>query len=246
MYLPASAVSYPGWTQAEILRGLRGLGDGVETATKAVQTGTAVATPVLTGALAANAAATAAATGSAATILGMSPALAVPVIGAAMVGVTVAVVGLIKLAQGCGQTCIVTSQWANQAEDLLKQNLNAYLALPTPRPKSAQNTAISNFHVIWEKLQQMCGQPGTGDAGVRCIQDRREGACKWRDNSGQCWNWFIGYLNPIANDPHVADDSISAQASSAWSAVTGSGGNLGSPLPLLLGAGLIIAAAVWL
>ncbi len=220
-----------------------GMGD----AAQSVSTVSSIGTPVLTGALAANAAATAAATGSAATILGMAPALAIPIIGAAIVGVTIAIVAILR--SGCGQTCIITSQWANQAEDLLKKNLQAYLALPTPRPRSAQNTAISNFNVIWAKLQELCGQQGTGDAGVRCITDRQRGACKWKDAQGQCFNWFSGYLDPIANDPHMADDSVSAQvsqaASSAWSAIAG-GSDGASALPLVLGAGLILAAVMLL
>lgn len=211
---------------------------GLGTPEQAVQQAAGLATPILTGALAANAAATAAATGSAATILGMAPALAVPVIGAAMVGVTIAVIGLMQLAKGCGQTCIVTSEWANQAEELLKKNLAAYMALPTPRPISARNTAMSNFNVIWARLGQMCGDPATGDAGRRCISDRQQGACKWRDASGQCWNWFTGYYDPIANDMNVVDDSIAARASGAFANIA-SGGDL---LPLALGAGLILLA----
>ncbi len=195
-----------------------------------------LATPVLTGALAASAASTAAATGAPAAILGMSPALAVPLIGAAAVGITIAVIELIKLSKGCGETCIVTSQWANQAEDLLKKNLDAYMS--GPRTKSAQNTAISNFHVIWEQLRQLCAQAGTGDAGVRCITDRQEGACKWRDSAGACFNWFSGYLDPIRNDPSVVDDSIGAQASGVFQNLS-SGGDL---LPLALGVGLLVFA----
>lgn len=211
-----------------------GLGDAAAT----VQTVSAIGTPILTGALASSAAATAAATGVPAVILGMAPALAVPVIGAAIVGVTIAIVVLLRAAQGCGQTCIVTSQWANEAEDLLKKNLAGYLALPTPRPRSAQNTALSNFNVVWARLQQMCGEPATGDAGRRCIADRQQGACKWQDSSGQCWNWFAGYHDPIASDLNVADDSVAAQVSGAWrSAALG-----GELLPLALGLGLIIAA----
>lgn len=212
------------------------------TAEQTVGTISGLGTPILTGALAASAASSAA-TGAAGAglILGMSPALAIPIIGAAMVGVTIAVIGLIKLSKGCGQTCIATSQWANQAEDLLKQNLAAYLALPVPRPRSAQNTAISNYNVVVARLTQMCSDPATGAAGQRCISDRAAGACVWRDASGACWNWVTGYLDPIASDPNVVDDSIAGQAGTAWSSAV-----QGGSLPLLLGAGLIVAAVMLL
>lgn len=213
---------------------------GMAGAEQAVQQGAALGTPILTGALASSAASSLAAGTGTGLILGMSPALAVPVIGAAMVGITIAVIGLMRLSKGCGQTCIVTSDWANQAEDLLKRNLAAYRA--SNHSKSAQNTAISNFNVIWARLEQMCSDPATGDAGRRCIQDRQQGACKWRDASGQCWNWFTGYLDPIANDPNVVDDSISAQASGVLANLA-SGGDL---LPLAIGAGLILAAVTLL
>lgn len=176
-----------------------------------------------------------------ANLLGMSVAAAVPIIGAALVGVTIAVIGLIKLSKGCGQTCIATSQWANQAEDLLKQNLSAYLALPVPRPRSAQNTAISNYNVVVARLTQMCSDPATGPAGQRCISDRAAGTCVWRDASGACWNWSSGYHDPIASDPNVVDDSIAARAGSVWSSAVE-----GDSMPLLLGAGLIVAAVMLL
>ncbi len=234
MYLPVAntppgAVAWGGWSP-------RGMGDAAQT----VGTVSSLGTPILTGALAASAASTAAATGAPAVILGMAPSLAIPVIGAALVGVTIAAVYLIRNS-GCGQTCIVTSQWANEAEKLLKQNLEAYMALPTPRPRSAWNTAQSTFHVIWARLEQMCGDPSTGDAGKRCISDRQRGSCKWRDSSGQCFNWFVGYLDPIANDPNVAPDSVASSASDAVNSVVAAAqASPSTALLLLAGAGLLI------
>lgn len=243
-----------------------GLGDAsaAPTATRAVQTGAAIGTPVLTGVLAAHAASTAAATGSAATILGMTPALAIPIIGAAIVGITIGITALLQ--RGCGQTCIVTSQWANQAEDLLKQNISAYFSLPAPRTYSQQQAALNNFEVVWARLQQLCGQQGTGDAGVRCITDRQAGSCKWRQTSdsqllqypgepgpGQCWNWINGYRDPIANDPNVISDAAALLSSAETSAGAAGDGAAGSGLLpagfdsktlLLLGAGALILYGV--
>lgn len=149
---------------------------------------------------------------------GAALSAAIPIVGAAIAGVTMAVQYLVANS-GCGQTCIETSGWANQAEPQLQKNLAAYLSLPVPRPKSAQVLALANFDTIWARLQELCGQPGTGDAGVRCISDRQAGACKWRDAQGVCFNWFSGYRDPIANDSGVYDDSISAIASNAVSSV---------------------------
>jgi hypothetical protein len=173
------------------------------------------------------------------TVAGLSAAMTtalVPFVGPAIAAATLVA---IYLAKGCGDTCIVASNYANEAEEALKQNLNAYLSLPTPRPRSAQVVALANFKTVWEALQRACNTPALKDAGQRCITDRQAGACVWRDSSGQCWNWDSGYRAPIANDSNVVDDSISGTASSFFSSFGGSDSNM---LPLLLGAGLILAA----
>jgi hypothetical protein len=184
-----------------------------------------------------------------------------PVIGAAIVGVTILVTVLLR--SGCGQTCVVTSQWANEAEPLLSKNVLAYFETPAPRTRSQQNAALNNFDVVWAALQQRCSQGGLGVAGQNCIADRQAGACKWRQRAdspllsipgqpqtGACWNWFSGYRDPIANDPNVVDDrSPFSQAGAAVESFFGGpGGAPGpggiSPLMLAVGLGLIVAAGV--
>lgn len=136
----------------------------------------------------------------------------------AIAGGITELLGAIGIGKGCGQTCITASNYANQAETLLKQNLSAYMALATPRAQSAQQAALNNFTQIWNGLVTACaGVPG--DAGKNCVQDRQAGSCKWKDANGQCWNWFIGYHDPIANDPQTYNDSVSA--------VTGGAGGTG-------------------
>lgn len=218
---------HAGWTP------VTGWGDA-QGAAQGVQIGTSVATPVIGGILASHAASVAAATGAPALIAGLSPAIAIPIIGAAMMGVTLLAVSLIKNS-GCGQTCIQTSEWANQAADALQKNLDAYRALPTPRTKAQQGVALANFDAIWARLTQLCGDPQWGDAGKRCISDRQQGACKWK-NDGVCWNWFTGYRDPIANDTDVVDD-----ATGALSLPGGVSLDSGSVLPLALIAGLVLA-----
>ena len=163
----------------------------------------------------------ASATGSLAPIaaaLGVSVPVLGAIVGAAILGAGYAIQAIMN--SGCGQTCIVSTNFANQANAALQQNIAAYFALPIPRPKSSQTAAVANFDMLWNWLQQpqQCGNPALGDAGKRCITDRQSGACTWHQAAntvppwgtppaGACWNWFNGYRDPIANDTNVYDDS---------------------------------------
>lgn len=233
---------------------------GLRDAAQAVGQVSATGTPILTGALAAHAASVAAATSSPAMILGMHAAVAIPIIGAAIVGVTIAIIAILK--SGCGQTCVITSQWANQAEPLLQDNVKAYFSLPAPRTESQRNAALNNYAVVWAKLQELCSQAGTGDAGVRCIQDRQAGACRWKQRAdspllqypgepqpGECWNWDSGYRAPIANDPVVPDNTVTSAVESVVSSIFGNGSGLpnsgsGFSLSSLLVPALLVGAVV--
>jgi len=218
---------------------LRGLGD----AAQYVQQTAGAATPVV---------ATAAA-GSVSSILGVSAAVAVPLIGAAIFGVTLAITALLRRA--CGKTCVVTSEWANQAEPILADNIRAYFGTAAPRSRSQQAAALANFDAVWAQLQQLCSQPGLGPAGQNCIGDRQRGACKWRQTAdspllaypgqpqpGECWNWFSGYRDPIANDTRVVDDAELA-LSSAGAEISSAVASVGGVPSLFLAVGLI--AVVW-
>jgi hypothetical protein len=188
------------------------------------------------GAIAATAAVSAVAAAGG-TVLGIAAASLIPVVGPA-IGLIVFGVQQLIANSGCGQTCIVTSEWANQAAVLLKRNQDAYFALPAPRGRAAQIVALANFDTIWQHLVQQCSAQGTGDAGKACISDRQAGACKWRQDQtpdhpgepaiGECWNWFAGMRDPIAHDTAVYDDTA--------------GGLLSAGLPELAG----ISPAVWL
>jgi hypothetical protein len=167
------------------------------------------------------------------------------------------------LNSGCGVTCVETSDWANEAANLLGQNIAAYFALPPPRSQADQQQAIANFNAIWAQLQTNCGQSGTGTAGIKCISDREAGACTWTQDAsssllaypgepqvGQCWNWFNGYLYPIQNDPDVATDLSSEESSTSETTVvatvTNAANSAASSIGLPSGSGtyLLIAAAV--
>ena len=246
---------------AQPVRRYRGFGDAAEA--KTVQTIGSVATPVITAAAASIAA------GNAGMILGMSAATAIPIIGAALAGITILATYLIANS-GCGQTCIETSQWANQAETLLGQNIATYFAIPAPRSASQQNAALANFDAVWARLVQMCSDPSTGDAGKRCISDRQAGSCAYTQPAnkvppwgtppaGACWNWWSGYRDAIAQD-QVYDDSVStvvtdaanvatASASQAVSSLEASAfqavSSLGLSTPALLGLVAVAALGIW-
>jgi len=232
------------------LRGMGASSPGAAQAAQYTQIGLSAAAP----------AAAILASGGVASILGITAAAAVPIIGAALAGITTLVTTLIANS-GCGQTCIETSQWANQAEPVLAKNILAYFALPTPRTQSQQNAALANFLATWQALVNACGQPGTGDAGKRCISDRQSGACTWKQTTtspllgipgepqpGECWNWWSGYHDPIANDPDVVPDYVASSDTGAGSYLvsSGAGGSASSsglsPNVYLYGAAALLGA----
>ena len=148
-----------------------------------------------------------------ATAIAAGATLTIPIIGAALGAVTLAIEAILN--SGCGNTCVVTSNWANQAADQLQNNIEEYFAIPSPRPQSAQTTAVGNFMSVWNYLVQECSAPSLGTAGQNCISDRQEGACHYQaappqfpgqPATGACWNWWNAYHDPIANDPDVISD----------------------------------------
>lgn len=183
---------------------------------------------------------TAAAAPAVASALGITAGLAIPIVGAAFAGIILGVEAILH--SGCGQTCIQTSSWANQAEPLLRQNILTYFALPSPRTNADKQSALNVFDAVWSGLTQRCSQPGLGAAGQNCINDRKAGACKWKQTSdspllgipgqpqpGDCWNWFSGYRDPIAND-----STVDTPASDLSAAVTGAASSIGVSSSVLL------------
>lgn len=171
-------------------------------------------------------------------------------VGAAIAGVAALGIAIANAFAGCGQTCVAASNIANQIEAILQQNLQKYLGSPV-RYKSLQLAALNNFDVAWAALYKACSNQALLQAGVNCIQDRQQGACKWRstgggqwvqdasgwtyqafgpgtdDASGVCFNWFKAYRDPIANDPTVVPDPTPTDEISSWfGGGTSSGGGI--------------------
>ena len=129
----------------------------------------------------------------------------------AIAGAAADLLATFGVGSGCGQTCVLSTAYANKAESVLGQNIAQYFALPTPRSATAQAAALTIFDAIWTDLEAQCGAAPlvSTTAGQACISDRQAGACKWKQPAsavpswgtpaaGECWNWFNGYRDPIA------------------------------------------------
>jgi hypothetical protein len=174
------------------LAGLRGLG-GTQAANIILSTGST--------------AASAAAGATAGAIFGAANAAwAVPVVGAAIAGITLAIGAWIN--RKGPQQRTMTTKIVNEAEPILVDNLNAYMS--GPHTVSSQQVALANFDNVWEQVLQACGNPAYGDPGKHCISDRERGTTHVNDK-GQSFDWFKLYRDPIANDTAVVPDPTAAQ-----------------------------------
>jgi hypothetical protein len=199
-------------------------------------------------------------------------------VGAAIAGVIGVANLLVGVFKGCGQTCIDASNIANQVSAALTTNVQTYVNSPV-RTISMQAAALNNFTTAWNALVANCQNPSLGTAGQNCISQRQQGACAYKttpggwnqvngvwsytwpgaNNSGPtCWNYFVGYHDPIANDPDVQPDTVvtsPAAGSSTTSTAITSGDTTSTPTvataaaspdltPLLLIGGLIALAVI--
>lgn len=196
-------------------------------------------------------------------------------IGAAVAGAIALATALYREFQGCGQTCIVASQIADKIEPVLRANVENYLSSPV-HYASLQAAFLNNFDFAWAALVKACSNPQLQDAGQRCTSDRQQGACHYHTSAGgwvngqytapgpdgsgsSCWNWFVGYRDPIANDPTVVPDPVAGSGSgipgapgtstiqspgtnpgTPMGAASGVGNGIPLPLPLLVGAAVVL------
>lgn len=180
---------------------------------------------------------------------------------------------LANIFSGCGQTCVASTEIANQVGDLLTQNLQTYLAAPV-HYASLQQAALQNFDNAWAQLEQACGNAALGQAGQNCITARQNGACVYKTSPGgwtqvngtwqynypgangsgdTCWNYFVGFYDPIANDPTVVADPGSVLSSvPAFSSllsdlgISSSATIFGLPVSDVILAGLALIALVFI
>ncbi len=161
------------------------------------------------------------------TIIGL-PAGAVMAAVGGLVALGSTIAGALHIGEGCGPTCIQATQLVNDAEPILRNNVTEYTA-----GHLDQGTALLNFNQVWTAVQQGCGAiPGA--AGSNCVGDRQAGACKWKDANGQCWNWDIGYRQPL-----LVPNGVGVGVGSGVSMT-----NLTSDPMLMIGAGLLLLGLI--
>lgn len=170
---------------------------------------------------------------------------AIPIIGLAVAGVTLAI-GLLFARKKPGQKRATTAI-VNDIEPQLQANKDAYFS--GPRTVSSREQALNNFDAGWAYLVDQCAAPRdlNGEPGSWCIEDRmavgqmqpsHNGLGPWIGNGK--WNWFSYYRDPIEQDVPVPDpiDPVS----SILSGEIFSGSN--TPLLFAVGAGLLLLLAV--
>jgi len=195
-----------------------GLGD--------VQTVATSAPSIVGGALTSLAAASSVAAGGSGMFLGMTVAVAIPVIGAIVAGVTLALIAIFSR-KGPKQK-VATTEIVNKVEPLMQQNLAGYMA--GPRTRTSQAQAIENFKAGWQYVVDNCNVPAMGNPGKECVSDRQRG--------GQ-WDWASYYLDPIVNDTEVRSDE-SALGAGVTSLMQSSVAGIPAPV-LLAGLGIVLA-----
>lgn len=90
-----------------------------------------------------------------------------------------------------------TTTLVNGIEPVLKANLAAFMANPSP---ASQQQAEAVFMSYWNALTNGCAQ--FGGAGTACVNDR---------SPGGKWDWWAYYYYPIANYKGTVSTSPGAQ-----------------------------------
>lgn len=160
----------------------------------------------------------AAAATSLATAAAVTPPPANIILGAA--AAIVSILSAAGVGQGCGQTCIQATSIVNRAEPAFLANVQQY-----ENGEISQAQAQQTWNNLWLAVQGSCAAI-PGPAGQDCVNDRAQGACKWRQTPngdtlglpgvpqvGECWNWYSGYYEPLTYPPVVSNSGSPAQSS---------------------------------
>lgn len=128
-------------------------------------------------------------------------AWAVPVVGAAVAGVTLAL-GLI-FNRKSGRQKVAATKIVESIQEQLQANLDGYMA--GPRTRSSQAAALANYDAAWAWLSSTDGllNPELGDVGKRSLAERAP-------NGRYALQPY--YRDPIANDPEVKPDPANVAA----------------------------------
>ena len=154
---------------------------------------------------------------------------------------------------------IKASNDANQIEPILQQNLANWFKIPTnQRYASVQAAALQVYNAAWSQYVSLV-TPLLNKA-PNSISDRQQGSCAYHtaqcagwdgdtyvpnmpnQSSGCCWNWYVGYYEPIANDPNVIADPVGSVTGSAVQSIANATGFSDSSIYLVGGAALLLLA----
>jgi len=166
---------------------------------------------------------------------------AIPIVGAAIAGVTIAIM-LIMSRKGPKQKTATTAI-VNDIEPQLAANVAGYIN--GPRTPESYYQALENFKAGWQAVVENCGDPSMGRPGQNCISERMEGARpQWdscKNSPDGCPNWFELYRDPILANPPIENgdgdgDGGSGNGTNNPGVSTGNDNTL---LLLLVGGGLL-------
>ena len=130
--------------------------------------------------------------------------------------------------KGCGATCKEATTIANNAETAAQSLLDRWNSTPV-KYASIQKAYLAAQADVWNYISGSCQKIG-GQGGSQCIADRQRGGK---------FDFFIHYVDPVANEPDIVPDPVAASSSTGTTASLFSGGAL--PMPLILGgAGLVL------
>jgi hypothetical protein len=174
------------------------------------------------------------------------PVAMIPFIGPIVAGVTF---GLTKLFnRKAGGQKIAATQIVQEATAAMEENMRGFLEGPRTAASKAQ--ALANFDAAWRYITEGCGNPELGDAGRRCIDERRRGStvtCFINGVERSC-DLFAAFRDPISavqatSEPSVAQSLFGGGQASGQSLADGSGIG-GNGLLWLIGGGALIYYAM--
>jgi hypothetical protein len=180
---------------------------------------------------AAGAASTTISTPAVATALGLSSSTAALIAGPVIGGIAIALMAWLN--RKGPQQKIATTQIVNEAEPILAQNRDAFLA--GPKTAADKEFAVAVYNKIWSEVVAMCSNPQMGNPGKACIADRQRGGR---------WDWASYYLDPIL-EVEPATPSVGSSLGLGFELPEiGALFSPGNPMPLVLGVGLIAWAII--
>jgi hypothetical protein len=120
--------------------------------------------------------------------------LAVPIVGAAIAGVTLLIGGWLSGIAKRNAEKVQATAIVNQAEPYLQKNLDAFRSIQNPT-QADKDQALANFDNIWAQVVSALHAPSLSDVEEQSINDR---------SPGGKYDWTSYYRTPIVNTVIVA------------------------------------------